>query len=403
LWHETSLVLSSSIKAEIRPNKFKFGSETISSPLSKIPSLANMGEDRGIVAYLRKKAMSNYKQQIKVLLIAVMISSILCLHYLTFPELRYYHAVYRMLFYLPLVLGSLWFGMKGATYTCVSVSALFLPHAIRQWQGFSFEDFYRLLEGVLYIVIALILGFLVEKEKKKHSDLVRAESLAAVGKAVSEIAHDMKTPLMAIGGFANQVSKELEQNDPNQTKLGIVIQETARLESMVKEMLDFGKPLQLKPSEIDFNELVLESIKVAQPMAKKNGVKLETDLEPSLPSVLLDATRVNQVILNLMTNAVQASPTGEHVLVRSRMEGPWVILEVIDYGCGIIKENHESIFHPFFSTKDGGTGLGLGIVKKIVESHGGDISFRPNRDRGVTFTVKLPTNAIDSQRQAIKP
>jgi two-component system sensor histidine kinase HydH len=334
--------------------------------------------------------MSNNKKQIKVAMIAVMIGGILCLHYLTFPDLRYYHAVYRMLFYMPLVLGSLWFGMKGAAYVCISVSVLFLPYAIRQWQGLSFEDFYRLLEGVLYIVIALILGFLVEKERKKHRALVRAESLAAVGKAVSEIAHDMKTPLMAIGGFANQVSKKLEQNDPNQKKLGIVIQETARLESMVKEMLDFGKPLQLKPSKTDFNELVLESIKVAQPMAKKNGVKLESDLEPSLPSVLLDAPRVKQVILNLITNAVQASPTGEHVLVRSRMENPWVIMEVVDCGCGITKENHESIFHPFFSTKDGGTGLGLGIVKKIVENHGGDISFHPNPEKGVTFTVRLP-------------
>jgi signal transduction histidine kinase len=337
--------------------------------------------------------MSNNKKQIKIVIIAVMIGSILCLHYLTFPDLIYYHAVYRMLFYVPLVLGSLWFGMKGAAYVCISVSVLFLPHAVRQWQGFSFEDFYRLLEGGLYIVIAMILGYLVEKERKKHKALSRAESLAAVGRAVSEIAHDMKTPLMAIGGFANQVAKKLEQHDPNQKKLGIVIQEAVRLESMVKEMLDFGKPLQLNPSKTDINELVLESIKVAQPMAKKNGVKLETDLEPSLPSFLFDATRIKQAILNLITNAVQASETGEHVLIRSRMENPRVILEVVDCGCGIVKENHESIFHPFFSTKDGGTGLGLGIVKKIVENHGGDISFHPNPEKGVTFTVRLPFRA----------
>ena len=150
-------------------------------------------------------------------------------------------------------------------------------------------------------MIALILGFLVEKERRKHRALIRAESLAAVGKAVSEIAHDMKTPLMAIGGFANQVSKKLEHHDPNQKKLGIVIQETARLESMVKEMLDFGKPLQLNSSKTNFNELVLESIKVAQPMAKKNGVKLESDLEPSLPSVLLDAPRVKPVSYTHLT------------------------------------------------------------------------------------------------------
>ena len=327
------------------------------------------------------------------MVIAAMIGSILCLHYVTFPELIHYHALYRMLFYVPLVLGSLWFGIKGAAYVCISVSVLFLPHAIRQWQGFSFEDFYRLLEGVLYIIIAFILGFVVEKERKKHRALVRAESLAAVGKEVSEIAHDMKTPLMAIGGLANQVSKKLEKNDLNQKKLGIVIQETARLESMVNEMLDFGKPLKIEPAETKFNELVLDSVKMAQTIAKKKDVELETNLDPSVPPVFLDSPRVKQAFLNLMTNAVQASSAGENVIVRTSLENSWVILEVVDSGCGITKEHQESIFHPFFSTKDGGTGLGLGIVKKIVKSHGGDISFHPNPEKGVTFTVRLPLRA----------
>ena len=94
--------------------------------------------------------MSINKEQIKIAVIAVMIGIILCLHYLTFSDLRYFHAVYRMLFYMPLVLGSIWFGMKGAAYVCISVSVLFLPYAIRQWQGFSFEDFYRLLGSPIY-------------------------------------------------------------------------------------------------------------------------------------------------------------------------------------------------------------------------------------------------------------
>ena len=334
--------------------------------------------------------MSNNKKQIKVAVIAFMIGSILCLHYFTFPDLRNYHAVYRMLFYMPLVLGSLWFGMKGAIYICISVSVLFLPHAIRQWQGFSFEDFYRLLEGVLYILIALTLGFMVERERKKQRALVRVRSLAAVGKAVSEIAHDMKTPLMAIGGFAEQVFKKLEPDNPDREKLGLVIEEAAHLESMVREMLNFGKPVQLQFTEIDFNELVSDSVGVSQPMAKESGVELETDLASSLPTIVLDAPRVKQVLLNLITNAMQASKAGEHVRVSTQLNSPGMVLEVVDHGGGIAKEHHESIFHPFFSTKRGGTGLGLGIVKKIVETHGGDVSFSANQEKGVTFTVRLP-------------
>jgi len=334
--------------------------------------------------------MFSHKEQKKIVIISVMIGGILCLHYLTFPDMRYHHAVYRMLFYLPLVLGSLWFGMKGAVYICVSVSVLFLPHAIRQWEWFSLDDFHRLSEGVLYIGIALILGFLVERERKRQGALVRVRSLAAVGKAVSEIAHDMKTPLMAIGGFAEQVFKKLEPDNPDRKKLGLVIQETAHLESMVKEMLDFGKPVELQFTEIDFNELVSDSVGVSQPMAKENGVGLETDLSPSLPSVVLDAPKVRQVLLNLITNAIQASTVGDRVWVCTSLNSLGVVLEVSDHGGGIAKEYRENIFDPFFSTKRGGTGLGLGIVKKIVETHGGDVSFRANHEKGVTFTVRLP-------------
>jgi two-component system sensor histidine kinase HydH len=334
--------------------------------------------------------MPNHKERAKVVVIALMIGGILSMHYLTLHDMRYYHAVYRMLFYVPLALGSTWFGMKGAMYVCASVSVLFLPHAIAQWHGFSYEDFNRLLEGVLYIVIAFILGYLVEKERKEQRALIRIERLAAVGKAVSEIAHDMKTPLMAIGGFAKQVSRTLGQDDPNHKKLDIIIEETTRLEFMVGEMLDFGKPMQLNVTDVNLNELVLDSIKVIQPLTKKAGVELKTDLAGSLPPLALDVPRVKQALMNLINNAVQASPEGGYVLVRTLSDSSGVVLAVVDAGRGISKEHKESIFHPFFSTKKEGTGLGLGIVKKIVETHGGNISFHPNAEKGVTFSVRFP-------------
>jgi two-component system sensor histidine kinase HydH len=326
----------------------------------------------------------------KVVAISLMIGAILSLLYLTSPYMGYRHAVYRMLFYLPLVLGSLWFGLKGAIFVCASISMLYLPYTMTQWQGFSLEIFHELLEGVLYIIIAFILGYLVEKERKEHRDLLQAESLAAVGKAVSEIAHDMKTPLMAIGGLANQVFRKLPQDDPNRKKLEVVVQETARLESMVKQMLDFGRPMEIQPTKISLNELVIKTVEMAELVARKSGVELKTDLEPSLPPLLLDGPRIEQVILNLITNAVQASSAGERVLVRTHLESGEVLLKVADRGCGITEENRDNVFHPFFSTKKVGTGLGLGIVKKIVEAHGGDVSFQSNPEKGVTFSVRFP-------------
>ena len=200
----------------------------------------------------------------------------------------------------------------------------------------------------------------------------------------------MKTPLMAIGGFTKQVARALESGDANQKKLDIVIQETSRLESMVKEMLGFGKPIDLDLSQEDINEIILHSLEISRPMAKKAAVELNADPDHSLPAIPLDVSRMKQVILNLVANAIQASPAGEKVRVRTSMNKNEVILEISDAGSGIDEKVREKVFRPFFSTKKEGTGLGLPIVKKIVEAHGGQIDFHPNPKKGVTFVVKLP-------------
>jgi len=289
-----------------------------------------------------------------------------------------------------LILASFWFGLKGSIGVCLSATICLLPYAITQWQGFSLEDFHELLEVVLFIVIAFILGILAEREKKKHTTLVQAERLAAIGKAVAEVAHDMKTPLMSIGGFARQVSRGLKKEDPGRKKLDVVIKETARLESMVKNMLDFGRPLEIQPTKADLNKLVQETVKVAQPLATEAGVELKAELESSLPFFLFDGPRVKQVLLNLITNAIQASPAGERVFIKTFQENHRVVLKVIDHGCGITAEHYDSVFHPFFSTKKTGTGLGLGIAKKIVEAHRGEVVFSPNQEKGVTLNVCFP-------------
>lgn len=109
-----------------------------------------------------------------------------------------------------------------------------------------------------------------------------------------------------------------------------------------------------------------------------------------LASFLFDGPRVKQVLLNLITNAIQASPAGERVFIKTLLESHRVVLKVIDHGCGITEEHNESVFHPFFSTKKTGAGLGLGIAKKIVEAHGGEVVFSPNLEKGVTFNVCFP-------------
>jgi len=136
--------------------------------------------------------------------------------------------------------------------------------------------------------------------------------------------------------------------------------------------------------------VVSESLDIAEPYAEEAGIYLHAELEPSLPFLPLDTPRVQQAILNLVTNAVEACEEGGRVTVRTSHSGPFVLLDVADCGRGIGNQDCDKVFQPFFSTKKHGTGLGLANVKKIVEAHGASISFRSNPEKGMTFTMKFP-------------
>lgn len=328
-------------------------------------------------------------RNLKLGVIVVLIGGIQALHYSTIHDEVFRHAVYRMLFYLPLVLGSFWFGLRGAVLTSAAVTVFYFPYGIYRWRSFS-HDFNLLLEGALYVCIALVLGYLSGREKREQAARVEAERLASIGRAVAEIAHDMKSPLMAIGGFVTQVSRELPPEEANKKKLDLVMRETSRLESMVKDMLDFGRPLELRRDTTDLNRLVEECMEACRPIAETKGVAFQKNFHSGVPPLSLDENRIKQVLNNVITNAVQASSRGDNVRVKTQRIGEDSIVEVTDSGCGIPEEDREKIFEPFFSTKKEGTGLGLPIVKKIVEAHGGSISLSSNPERGVTFSGRLP-------------
>ncbi len=204
--------------------------------------------------------MSDHKKLLKILVIGITIIAAIGLHYFTPREMRYQHVAYRMFFYLPLILACFWFGLKGGLFVSGSSMVYYLFYLMEQWNGFSYDFFHKILEMILYLVITFVIGFLVERERKKHKALLRAESLAAIGRTVSEIAHDMKTPLIAIAGLLSQVSKKLCDGNPDRIKLDLVIRETSRLKSMVNDMLDFGRPVELQPTKTDLNQVIQETV-----------------------------------------------------------------------------------------------------------------------------------------------
>jgi two-component system NtrC family sensor kinase len=156
---------------------------------------------------------------------------------------------------------------------------------------------------------------------------------------------------------------------------------------MVREMLDFGKELEIHSAHVSLNAIVEEAIEVAKPMAQESGVELCVETDSNLVEFPMDGPRIKQVLLNLISNSIQACTLGNKVTIKTESSNGYVLLQVSDQGCGISPEDRDKIFDPFFSKKTDGTGLGLAIVKKIVEAHDANISVQSNEPQGTTITI----------------
>lgn len=347
----------------------------------------------------RSRLVDGFKQDsrpaVKQITIAFLVAVTTVLHYHTRLGAHHFHVFYQGLYFLPVILSGFWFGLRGGLITSVTITLLYTPFTVMHWNGFSSSDFTNLMEMVLYNSVASMLGIMRDREQAKQKRLVESERLAAMGSAVSCLAHDMKTPLIAIGGFTRLVQKQVSRecrcdSSPYVEKLDIVIKETQRLENMVKDMLDFARPLELNRSSEDVGAIIKESLMVVEGEAEKKGVILHVPPVPALPFAPLDAMRMEQVLINLVTNAIQASPEGSTVTVEAHTEGNRLRIDVKDNGCGIPPEKREDVFRPFVSMKKEGTGLGLPIVKKIVEAHGGRVEILDNSGGGLTFRLFIP-------------
>lgn len=335
--------------------------------------------------------MAVTKREVKVILIVILVAGITASHYLTESQVHYYHIFYQGLYFVPVMVAGFWFGLRGALATSLSITVLYLPFTMVHWNGFSADDFNSVMEMVLYNVVALILGKLRDRERIMQRRLIEAESFAAMGKAVSELAHDLKTPLIAIGGMSRLVSKNLEEDKSScQEKLNMIVQETQRMENMVKAMLEFSRPLELEQSKENINKVVGQCLLILSELTQKRKVKVQNQSLEDLPLISFDPDRMKQVFINLLANAIEASPEGETVSVHCYKKRKHLVIEVSDHGCGIPASKKKEVFYPFFTTKKDGTGLGLPIAKKIVEAHQGYLEVLDNPKTGVTFRVIIP-------------
>jgi len=359
---------------------------TLTGPTFAEPGLS-ASEARGVCED-RRGAQSRHGTY-RAAIVACLILLTSFLHVFVAPTDLKEHILLREAYYLPLLLAALWFGVRGGLLALLAVIVLYLPLLLVTSSGFSIDRFDGAVGVVLYFFIVLVVGLLRDREVAIQECLARAQYLSILGQAVSGIAHDMKSPLMVIGGFTELVRDKLPASAREREHLAIVISQVRRLEAMVRDMLVFAKPLTPDRNPARLDDILAEVEILAREEADKNHVSLEFQADECC-QVEVDARRLEQALTNLVTNAVQASPQGATVTVRAFQNDGESVIDVIDRGAGVPRDKKKEIFTAFYTSKREGTGLGLPIVQKIVEAHGGRIEVLDNPDRGATFRVLLP-------------
>jgi signal transduction histidine kinase len=255
---------------------------------------------------------------------------------------------------------------------------------------------------VLFVILSLIvvranriMAERAEERLRLEEQLNEAQRLASLGKMVAAVSHEIKNPLGIVRTTAEILGNRIGKVAPGNERLAnIIVEETSRLDGIVREFLDFARPREVEKKIGSINPVVERLLRFMEPELQQKSVLVTVALDDALPEIFFDSEQIYQVLFNIVFNAIQAMPDGGELLVRTSPAGPeQVVVELSDTGMGIAPEKLEQIFTPFYTEKNRGTGLGLTIAKSIVDKHAGRIEVSSTPGAGSTFRIFLPIQA----------
>lgn len=357
------------------------------------------------------------------------------LHVFTPGDLVFYHDTYRRLSYFPIAVGAILFGIPGGVTLAILTSLAFIPHIIL-FMGAGTEAYLsELTEILLYIAVAVVIGFIASKERrlreeyellsaklkqsyaKLHSEtellieveeqLKVSQKLSILGNLSASLAHEIKNPLGAIKGTAEILLDDFPEGHPKHEFVKILIQEVDRLNMSVDEVLMFSRPPQKIERQREWEPLpkVIKRVYnlIKNRIDKKHLAFRLTKID-DCADCLVDGHHFSQVLLNIVLNAVDAVENDGRVEIGcQRMEGSWAVVSILDDGPGIADTDLERVFEPFYSRKENGTGLGLPISRRIMESYGGKLDIEKSRWGGACFNVWVPLSCPSAYLPAQNP
>jgi PAS domain S-box-containing protein len=243
-------------------------------------------------------------------------------------------------------------------------------------------------DGVISNVVAIRRD--ITQRRSMENRLQQAEKLASIGELSTYMAHEIRNPLFSISGFANSLMRSQGVDDKAREKLGIILDESRRLDQILKSLMNFTRPTEAEVAEVDLNELVLATMDIMRLPCSNQKVEQHVSLDESMAKVQANPDLIKQCLINLVKNALEAMEDGGRLLVTTSMNKDKALLAVEDTGVGIPLDIRDKIFSPFFSTKDKGAGLGLAQIHKIVGELGGHVDLMSVEGVGTKVTLYLP-------------
>jgi signal transduction histidine kinase len=233
-----------------------------------------------------------------------------------------------------------------------------------------------------------------EDKNKLQNQLHHADRLATVGELAAGVAHEINEPLGSILGFAQLAGKYPGVPEQVKKDLEKIVRSSLHAREIVKKMTLFSRQVTAQMKQVDINQVIEDSLYFYKSRCQKEGIKLEIKLKPNLPFIIADPVHINQVVVNIVVNAMQAMPDGGQLTIKTLSAADKIVLSIKDTGVGMKEEVMEQIFDPFFSTKEAGQGLGLGlsVVHGIINAHSGTISVKSELGKGTEFRISLPVN-----------
>ena len=325
--------------------------------------------------------------------------------------LPHWHNILQHLYYLPIVFAGMYFGWRGGLFAGLLAGISSLPYSLHLFSVMRSYGSDQLLDIPLFCAAGVFTGVLAQREhehrlamerttarltevyselKDSFEQVKRAERLSAVGQLSAGLAHEIRNPLASLAGAAGLLERAQTSSQRREECVAIILKECGRLNRLLSQFLDFARPRTPQYQIVDIREVLKAVVDLAAHAIGQKAVRLRLEIVGQIPGVECDPEQVKQSVLNLLLNAIHASPEGGEVVVASRPDNDKVSIEVRDEGPGVEAEAMDRIFDPFFTTKEDGTGLGLSVVHQIVQQHGGMIAAKPLSPTGVSFQILLP-------------